>query len=110
MPEQEKAWPAFEEAARDVAATRASFAGWRTEQSQHDPIERAQRSADALAGVSAALKRYGKALGPLTTVLTMARSGFGFLSRSERRRFIALRSDGEGGESADRRGEFGVLR
>src|SRR5215813_13449357 len=48
-PEQEKAWPAFEQAYRDLAATRGNGAfGSRSEQPS-DPVQRAQRSADALA-------------------------------------------------------------
>jgi hypothetical protein len=110
-PEQEKAWPAFEQAYRDLAATRSSFASSRTEQSQQDPVQRAQRSADALADVSAALKRYGEALAPLYQSLDDSQKRrFGFLSRMERRFFIAFRRGGERGESPFRRGEFGFLR
>jgi hypothetical protein len=35
---------------------------------------------------------------------------FGFLSRMERRFFVAFRRGGEGGESPFRRGESGLLR
>src|SRR5262250_1568022 len=65
-PEQEKAWPAFEQAYRDLAATRGNLAfGSRGEPSQEDPVQRAQRRAAALAASGAALKRYADALAPL---------------------------------------------
>src|SRR5262252_4664748 len=64
-PEQEKAWPAFEQAYRDLAATRGDRSvGPRTEQSP-DPAQRARRDADALAARSTALKRYADAVAPL---------------------------------------------
>src|SRR5215475_11064224 len=64
-PEQEKSWPAFEQAYRDFAAARADRAvGLGTEQGP-DPVQRAQRNADALAARGAALKHYADALAPL---------------------------------------------
>src|SRR5215831_13921595 len=55
-PEQAKAWPAFEQAYRDLVATRGNLAfGSRAEQSPEDPVQRAQRRADAFAASSAAL-------------------------------------------------------
>src|ERR1700691_4188048 len=63
-PDQEKTWPAFEQAYRDLGARRADRAnGVRAE--QVDPVQRAQRAADALAARSAALKRYADAAAPL---------------------------------------------
>ncbi|SRR5260221_8777187 len=87
-PEQEKAWPAFEQAYRDLAATRGDrSAGPRTEQSL-DPGQRAQRNADALAARSAALKRYADAIAPLYQSFDDSQKRrFGVLSRTERPRF-----------------------
>ena len=111
-PEQEKAWPAFEQAYRDLAATRGNLAfGSRAEPSQEDPVQRAQRRADALAASSAALKRYADALAPLYQSLDDSQKRrFGFLSRMERRRFFAFWHGGERGEFARPRGEFRFQR
>ena len=86
--EQEKAWPAFEQAYRDLAAARGDRAvGPRTEQSP-DPAQRAQRSADALAARSAALKHYADALAPLYQGLDdNQKRRFDVLLRTERPRF-----------------------
>jgi hypothetical protein len=110
--EQEKAWPAFEQAYRDLAATRGNLAfGSRAEPSQEDPVQRAQRSADALAASGAALKRYADALGPLYQSLDDSQKRrFGFLSRLERRRFFASGRGGERGEFDRPHGEFRPLR
>ena len=87
-PEQEKTWPAFEQAYRDLAATRGGrAAGLRTEQSP-DPVQRAQRNADALAASSTALKRYADAMAPLYQSLDDSqKKRFTILSRGERPRF-----------------------
>jgi zinc resistance-associated protein len=100
-PEQEKAWPAFEQAYRDLAATRGSSAfGSRADQPS-DPVQRAQRSADALAARSAAIKRYADAMAPLFQSLDdNQKRRFGFLSRMERPRFhhFAFWRGGDRGE------------
>ncbi len=87
-PAQEKTWPAFEQAYRDLAATRGNSAfGSRADQPS-DPVQRAQRSADALAARSAAIKRYADAMAPLFQSLDdNQKRRFGFLSRMERQRF-----------------------
>jgi hypothetical protein len=107
-PEQEKAWPAFEQAYRDLAAARRNAAfGARGEQSPEDPVQRAQRRADALAADSAALKRYADALAPLYQSLDDSQKRrFGFLSRMERPRFFAFWRGRDHGESPFPRGEF----
>jgi len=86
-PDQEKTWPAFEQAYRDVAAGRRDPAnGPRVE--QVDPVQRAQRAADVLAARSAALKRYADAAAPLYQSLDEnQKRRFGILSRVERPRF-----------------------
>jgi hypothetical protein len=106
-PDQEKAWPAFEQAYRDLAATRGSLAfGFRAERSPDDPVQRAQRNADALAASGAALKRYADALTPLYQGLDDSQKRrFGFLSRMERRHFSAFWRGGERGEMPFPRGE-----
>ena len=87
-PEQEKAWPAFEQAYRDLAATRRNGAfGSRADQ-QSDPVQRAQRNADALATRSAAVKRYADAMAPLFQSLDDSQKRrFGILSRMGRPHF-----------------------
>jgi zinc resistance-associated protein len=108
-PEQEKMWPAFEQAYRDLAATRGDRAfGPRTEQSP-DPAQRAQRNADALTARSAALKRYADAVAPLYQSLDDSQKRrFGMLSRMGRPRFhhFAFWRGGDRGG----RGEFRPLR
>lgn len=109
-PEQEKAWPGFEQAYRDLAATRGDrTAGPRAEQSP-DPAQRAQRNADALAARSTALKRYADAVAPLYQTLDDSQKRrFGILSRMERPRF---RDFGfwRGGDRGGDRGEFRPFR
>jgi LTXXQ motif family protein len=104
--EQEKAWPAFEQAYRDVAATRDNRAfGPRAQQPQEDPVERTRRTADALASRSVALKRYADALEPLYQSLDDGQKRrFGFLSRLERPRAFAFFRGGRN------RGEFPLPR
>ncbi len=101
-PDQERAWPAFEQAYRDLATARLNRAfGPRTEEPA-DPVQRAQRDADALAARSAALKRFADALAPLYQSLDEGQKRrFGFLSRMERPRFQRF-TFWRGGE----RGEF----
>jgi hypothetical protein len=65
-PEQEKNWPAFEQAYREFAKTRLDLREERFGQARLDnPIERMQRNADALTRRGAALKRLADAAGPL---------------------------------------------
>jgi hypothetical protein len=84
-PDQEKAWPAFEQADRDLATLRAGqFDALRAEQPA-DPIQRARQRADTLAARSAALRRYADAAAPLYQGLDEnQKRRFGILSRVER--------------------------
>jgi hypothetical protein len=105
--EQEKAWPAFEQAWRDLAALRGNRpSGPRPEESL-DPVQRAQRVAEALTAHGAALKRYADAMGPLYQSLDDSQKRrFGFLSRigeEPRFRHFAFLRKGD-------RGEFGPPR
>ncbi len=111
--EQEKAWPAFEQAYRDVAATRDNRAlGARAGQPQDDPVQRIERRADALAARSAALRRYADALAPLYQSLDDGQKPrFGLLSRLERPRALAFfRGGRDRGEFPFARGEFREFR
>jgi cell pole-organizing protein PopZ len=105
-PEQEKAWPAFEQAYRELAAVRGDRpSGPRAEQSP-DPGQQAQRNADALAARSTALKRYADAVAPLYQSLDDSQKRrFGVLSRMQRPRFHHF-AFWRGGD----RGEFRSLR
>jgi hypothetical protein len=70
-PEQEKSWPAFETALRDMAkARRDHMSAQPTEQRQGeqrfaDPVERLRRQAEALSGAGARLKSLADAQEPL---------------------------------------------
>jgi zinc resistance-associated protein len=87
-PDQEKAWPAFEQAYRDLAVRRGDRTDGPRAEQPLDPVQRAQRNADALAARSAALKRYADAVAPLYQSLDEnQKRRFGILSRVERPRF-----------------------
>ncbi len=105
-PDQEKAWPAVEQAYRDLAALRGRRPPGDDE--SLDPVQRAQRRAEALTARGAALKRYAEALEPLyKTFDDGQKRRFGFLSRIEKMHFhhFALWRDG-GRDEFRRRGEF----
>ncbi len=64
--DQEKIWPAFEQALRDLAKMRTDrFSAARDPQSYSDPVQLLQHQADTLAARSSALKRLADALAPL---------------------------------------------
>jgi LTXXQ motif family protein len=64
--DQEKNWPAFETAVRDMAKVRADrWAMRQNEQPPADPVEWLQRRADALGKAAAGLKKLADAEGPL---------------------------------------------
>ena len=64
--DQEKIWPAFEQALRDLAKMRMDrFAAARDLQPSSDPVQRLQRRADALSARGAALKRLADTLSPI---------------------------------------------
>jgi zinc resistance-associated protein len=64
--DQEKIWPAFEQALRDLAKMRMDrFAAARDLQPPSDPVQGLQRRADALSVRGAALKRLADTLSPL---------------------------------------------
>lgn len=121
-PDQEKSWPAFEQAAREFSRVRierfneARASGTR----QVDPAELMQRRAAALTQSGAALKKLGDATGPLYTSLDEAQKRrFAVLGRSiipelrgfsdrGQRGFRMHRTENEGG--IDRSFEGGMDR
>jgi zinc resistance-associated protein len=110
-PDQDKSWPAFEQAYRDLAALRGDRSGGPRAEQPLDPVQRAQRGADALAARSAALKRYADAAAPLYQGLDdNQKRRFGILSRVERPRFHHFAFwRGERGDR-DNRDDFRLLR
>lgn len=108
-PEQDKAWPSFEQAYRDLAALRARFVGPGADESL-DPVQRIQRRAEALTTRGAALKRYAEALEPLYKSLDDGQKRrFSFLSRTEHPHFhhFGFWRGRDRGEFGPPRGEFG---
>jgi hypothetical protein len=85
-PDQDKNWPAFEQAYRDLAAGERPFAP--RPEGQNDPIARAQHAADELAARSAALRHYAEAAAPFYQGLDdNQKRRFNILSRVGRPRF-----------------------
>jgi hypothetical protein len=112
-PEQEKAWPALEQAYRDLAALRARRPAGPGADESLDPVQRIQRRAEALTAHGAALKRYADALEPLYKSLDDGQKRrFGFLSRFEHPRFhyFSFWRGRDRGEFGTPRGEFGGRR
>jgi hypothetical protein len=65
-PDQDKNWPAFESAVRDMAKARAErWAMRQKEQPPADPLEWLEQRADALGKAAAGLKKLADAEGPL---------------------------------------------
>jgi zinc resistance-associated protein len=88
-PEQEKNWPAFEQAARDLGKLRLDrISARRNAPRTDDPIERLRQRATALSDTGAALKKLADATDPL----------YRSLDENQKRRFAALnRLAGPGG-------------
>ena len=85
-PDQEKEWPAYEQAYRDLAAGERAFTP--PPEGQNDPIARAQRAADQLAARSTALRHYAETAAPLYHSLDdNQKRRFNILSRVGRPRF-----------------------
>jgi LTXXQ motif family protein len=106
--DQEKSWPAFEQAYRALAASRAeamnAFRNRDRDDRASDPITRAQREADFLTKRGAALKQYADAAAPLYSSLDDAqKQRFEILSRIGRPRF-AFFHGGRGDFRGDRDG------
>jgi hypothetical protein len=80
-PEQEKNWPAFEQAAREFAKLRSELReARRNAQPTADPAERLRRRANAMADTGAVLKKLADAVDPL----------YKSLDDNQKRRFAIL--------------------
>src|ERR1700747_2190113 len=80
-PEQEKNWPAFEQAARDMAKQRAErISAMRNRGSSADPVEHLRQRATALSDTGASLKKLADATDPL----------YKSLDENQKRRFAIL--------------------
>jgi zinc resistance-associated protein len=103
-PDQEKSWPAFEQAYRELAAQRAERTANESRGDRDragDPIQRAQRQADALLNSGTALKKYADAAAPLYQSLDDGqKQRFEILSRVGRPHFhrFAFWRNGDRGE------------
>jgi hypothetical protein len=88
--EQEKNWPAFEQAARDFGKLRADRrAAMRGAQPSEDPVERMRKRAATLSDTGAALQKLADATDPL----------YKSLDENQKRRFAVLnRLAGPGGD------------
>jgi hypothetical protein len=112
-PEQEKAWPAFEQAYRDLAGLRVRRPGGPGAEESLDPVQRIQRRAEALTARGASLKRFADALEPLYKSLGDGQKRrFGFLSRFDHPRFrhFSFWHGRDRGEFGQPRSEFGDRR
>jgi zinc resistance-associated protein len=119
-PDQEKSWPAFEQAYRELAAQRAermATEGRGDRDGAGNPIQRAQRQADSLLKSGTALKNYADAAAPLYQSLDDSqKQRFEILARVGRsnfHRFAFWRNGDRGeyrgpvpGERGDYRGPF----
>jgi zinc resistance-associated protein len=80
-PEQEKNWPAFEQAARELGKLRLDrMSAIRGAAAGNDPVERLRQRATALSDTGAALKRLADATDPL----------YKSLDENQKRRFAVL--------------------
>jgi zinc resistance-associated protein len=89
-PEQEKYWPAFEQAARELGKLRLDrMSAMRNAPASDDPVERLRQRATALSDTGAALKKLAEATDPL----------YKSLDENQKRRFSVLnRLAGQGRE------------
>jgi zinc resistance-associated protein len=100
--EQEKNWPAFESAVRDMAKQRQErFAARANAERPANPVERLNLMADAMQARGAALKKVADAAGPL----------YNSLDDAQKHRFVLLarmlRPHGGMGEFGEHRGAGG---
>ncbi len=80
-PEQEKNWPAFEQAARDLGKLRMErISAMRNRGASEDPVERLRQRATSLSDTGAALKKLADATDPL----------YKSLDENQKRRFAIL--------------------
>jgi zinc resistance-associated protein len=98
--EQEKYWPAFEQAARELGKLRLDrMSAMRNASASDDPVERLRQRATALSDTGAALKKLAEATDPL----------YKSLDENQKRRFSVLnRLAGQGREHGwERHGQGG---
>ena len=101
-PEQEKNWPAFEQAAREFAKLRVDRANAAVQSPSGDvnPAERMNRRATTMIETGVALKKLGDATGPL----------YNSLDENQKRRFAVLsrlsRFGGDDVRGRERRDDF----
>jgi zinc resistance-associated protein len=107
-PDQEKSWPAFEQAYRELAALRGERVNAIGDDGNRasDPVQRAQRQAEALTKNGEVLKRYADAAAPLYQSLDDGqKQRFAVLSRVGRPNFDRF-ANWRRGERGEFRGEF----
>src|SRR5919204_3497090 len=96
-PEQEKNWPAFEQAARDLGKLRMErMSAMRNRGASEDPVERLRQRATAMSDTGAALKKLADATDPL----------YKSLDENQKRRFAILNrlaGQGRGGVRSHQR-------
>ena len=82
-PDQARNWPAFEQAARDLAKQRIDRRiAMRNAPPSNDPVERLRRRASAMSDIGAALKKFADATEPLYKSLDdNQKRRFGVLNR-----------------------------
>jgi hypothetical protein len=96
--EQEKNWPAFEQAARDYGKLRRDrFDAMRSGQAGADPVERLRQRATAMSEAGTALKKLADATDPL----------YKSLDENQKRRFAILNR--LGGQDRGFRGREGMM-
>jgi len=87
-PEQEKNWPAFEQAARELSKLRVDrLVAMRNAPASDDPVERLRQRATAMSETGAALKKLAEATDPL----------YKSLDENQKRRFSVLNRLAGGG-------------
>jgi zinc resistance-associated protein len=107
-PEQEKNWPAFEQAARDFGKLRLDrITAMRNAPPSNDPVERLRQRAAAMSDTGAALKKLADATDPL----------YKSLDENQKRRFAILnrvtgldRSEFRGGRGGGMHQHWGPRR
>ena len=113
-PEQEKNWPAFEQAARDYGKVRMDrLAALRSGTGSDDPVERLRQRATAMTDAGAALKKLADATDPLYKSLDEnQKRRFAILNRltgSDRGGFRGREGrDGDGFRGREGRGDDGM--
>jgi zinc resistance-associated protein len=110
-PDQEKNWPAFETALRDIGKMRQEHRGamQQSDPRSDDPVVRLRRNAEMMSNAGATLKRLADAQEPLYQSLDDSQKNrFRLLARAltgQHRHFAMMR-----GQRGMRHGEHGMMR